>query len=138
MDKNTNKPQQNRSMFLYTALIFLVALILIIIAAFGNTNINNLRRNAEQIPTTEEATEAADDELAVLANSLSSLQAENERLSDELGTYTALIDAYVFIQSDRLDEAETAIANISPDLLSESQLILYNQITETINERKDK
>ena len=56
--ENNNKQKENKSMYLYTALIFVVALLLILLAFFGQTNISRLGNRANEMGVSTE-TESA-------------------------------------------------------------------------------
>lgn len=153
MDNKTNN-KQNKSMFLYTALIFVVALLLIILAFFGQTNLTNLRKTAEEVASSE--TEMPDlimetqspmptekslineqDELAKLSNTISTLDAENKNLKSKIEMYDNLIAAYNYITVGNKAEAQKLIDSIEENKLTDDQKILYNNIIKTINEGKE-
>lgn len=150
MDKDKTSKKQNRSMFLYTALIFAVALILIIIAFFGQKNIRGLRERTRQdtaaatAADTENTTETAAvtqapaaDDLAITANALAAAQDENTELKARIDTYEKLLAANAKAEEGSFTEAETLLAELSVDTLNEEQQILYNQIEEKINNGKE-
>lgn len=149
--QNSKEGKQNNTMFLYTALIFVVALILIILAFFGQKNLTNLRSSTENIlPTqtvqttesietpqpTESTTSAKSEDLAILTNSLSNLKAENDKLSDQISVYELLLAANGYTTVGNTDEAAELLNNIDTSVLTDDQIILYNQILNTINEGK--
>ena len=128
-------------MFLYTALIFAVALIFIILAFFGQTNISNLRRSAEQAnaPTATEQTENTDtpidqpDALAQLGNAVSALEAENSSLKSELEVYAALVRANAYISANDPEKAQAELDKTDFDTLDGEQKTLYEQTSKKIN-----
>lgn len=153
MDNKTNN-KQNRSMFLYTALIFVVALLLIILAFFGQTNLSNLRKTTNEITSSEtaipeSATETHlplpteklpinnQDELAKLSNTISTLDAENKDLKSKIDIYDNLIAACNYINVGNTAEAQRLTDSIEADKLTEDQKTLYNYIIKTINEGKE-
>ena len=138
------KNKQNNSMFIYTALIFVVALLFIILAFFGQTNLTKLRGEINKselqpteavitaVPATEEVqtpspTPGNPDEYAIMTNTISSLKAENDELKSANG----------YISVGNLDKAAEIIAGIDRNALSDDQIILFDQITNTINEGKE-
>lgn len=146
MSKKQKNPNSNSSMFLYTALIFVVALILIIIAFFGQKNLMDLRRTTDAMSEPEQTETIADqtpspeprnDELAVMANTISTLQAENTTLKSSVDIYEKLLAANGYISSGNNTEAEKIISEINSADLTGDQLILYNQILTTVNEGKE-
>lgn len=146
MSKKQKNPNSNSSMFLYTALIFVVALILIIIAFFGQKNLMDLRRTTDAMSEPEQTETIADqtpspeprnDELAVMTNTISTLQAENTTLKSSVDIYEKLLAANGYISSGNNAEAEKIISEINSADLTGDQLILYNQILTTVNEGKE-
>lgn len=151
MDKNTSK-NQNRSMFLYTALIFAVALLLIIIAFFGQTKKQKVEdivetSATEQItpestasPTEQTKNEEAatnppeQDEFAKLSNRVLSLDNENNELKDKIAVYEQLLAANKSVSENDIETANATLAEINADSLTAEQKILYDQITAKINE----
>lgn len=113
-------------MFLYTALIFLVALILILVAFFGNLK---RPKNANEVQPTP-----------IIIEDTSSYEAAKETISDleaQLKTYSDLLKANSYINSESYDEAEIIINSINADSLTEDEKILYDNITTKINEGKE-
>ena len=127
MDKKENKQNQNNSMFLYTALIFLVALVLIILAFFGKINRPN---NAVTPMPTENVQSAAEDETDKMKENINNL-------NSQLSTYESLIKANSYAASMNYEEAKALIDNIDGSSLTEEQKVLYDQIINTIDEGKE-
>ena len=123
MDKKEKKPNQNNSMFLYTALIFLVALILIILAFFGKIN----RPNSAPVP------EPTEDVQSLTADDIDKMKNEINTLNSQLTTYESLIKANSYTAAGNYEEATAAVNDIDPDSLTEEQRILYDQIINLIN-----
>ena len=146
MDKQKNKNSQNRSMFLYTALIFAVALVFIILAFFGQTNISNLRRSADLATSPAAASEEPDqttvtdspEELARLGNAVSALEAENSSLKKDIEVYSALINANARISENNPEEAAAELEKVNYDLLSSEEKMLYEQTSKRIDEKLNK
>ena len=142
-----NKNTQDNSMFLYTALIFAVALILIIMSFFGQTNLTNLRKNhAEwtQEPQTTQTTQPTqspsvelNDEFAKMVNTVSTLDEENKALKKKSETSDVLFEANAYLQNADLENAKIAIEKIDVNVLTDNQKVLYNQIISKINEGKE-
>lgn len=137
--KNTKK--ENRSMYLYTALIFAVALLLIIVAFFAQTNVSRLGKRAEEFatpaPAAAQTADPKSNELAKYANMASELDAENKTLKQQIETYDKLLAVNASLAGGNIAEAETAFAEIDETVLSDSQRILYEEIKIKINERKE-
>ena len=140
MANDNKETKQNRSMFLYTALIFAVALVLIIIAFFGQKNIRQLRTSTNHAVPTAAATTAPEekpDELALTANALSAAQEENTALKAELGAYKALALAYQKAAAGEKAEAETMLSGLDKEALTEEQKVLYEQTEIMIKKGKE-
>lgn len=142
MNNKKNQNNQVNSMFLYTALIFAVALILIILAFFGQTNLSSLRKSAEQTPVAEQTAEHIEpteevsdqDAIAKMTNTISALDAENKQLKDEVNAYDNLLEANSYISKGDKVNAETILSSVNTSALTENQKILYDQILDQINE----
>lgn len=151
MSKKKKNPNSNSSMFLYTALIFIVALILIIIAFCGQKNLINLRRTTdamggndqqqesiiEETPEAEKSKDIKNDEFAVMSNTISSLNAENSALKNDIELYEKLLAANGYAQAGNNKEAEIILSGIDASQLTSDQLILYNKLLNTIDEGKE-
>ena len=143
MEKH-DKKNSNNSMFIYTALIFIVALIFIILAFFGQKNLTQLRKETESIASSPQATAAApesttvpNEEIAIMANTISALKSDNDRLKASIDTYDKLLSANGYLPVGSMTEAGSVIADIDRNSLTEDQKILFDQITNTINEGKE-
>ena len=137
------KKKENRSIYIYTALIFAVALVLIILTAFSQPRVNKLGKRAEEFKP--EATESVStDEIAKYANMAASLDTENKELNSEISEKNKQIQIYEFlltanaqVSDGQFVEAEEMLTQIDATTLTENQTILYNEITEKINEGKE-
>lgn len=142
---NNKETKQNRSMFLYTALIFAVALVLIIVAFFGQKNIRELRTNTKQTAPTaavttadpEEETDPSTDELAITANALAAAKEENNTLKTELKKYKVLAAAYKAVTAGNTADAEAALSKLDKEALTEEQRVLYEQTEKEIIKGKE-
>ena len=137
------KKKENRSIYIYTALIFAVALVLIILTAFSQPRVNKLGKRAEEFKP--EATESVTtDEIAKYANMAASLDTENKELNSEISEKNKQIQIYEFlltanaqVSDGQFVEAEEMLTQIDATTLTENQTILFNEITEKINEGKE-
>ena len=77
----------NKSMFLYTALIFIVAVLLIIFSFLGQTNMQKNQPQVSESPDKEmsisEKASILSEENTVLLENNSNLKKENQELSEE-------------------------------------------------------
>lgn len=143
--KNTNNKKENRSMYLYTALIFAMALLLIIIAFFSQTNISKLGNRANEIAAetttapveTQTPTVYTSDEFARVSNMAAALDSENKQLKEKLDVYEKLTEANTLIVNEDIEKATEIINTINESALSDSQKTFYNEIKNKLNERKE-
>lgn len=137
MDNNSKK--ESRSMYLYTALIFVVALLLILLSFFSQTNVSRLGKRAEEFstpaPTSVATTEP--DELAKVSNMAAELDKENDMLKAQIAVYENLLSAKANIINGNIADAETIFLTIDETMLSDNQRILYEEIKTKINEGKE-
>ncbi len=121
MDENKNN-KQGRSMFLYTALIFFVALILIILAFSGHQNLQRVRRDKGAASPDIIQSEAVHD-------------SSDKNGSAEINSI--LIHANALLSNGKTDEAAGVISKLDNQVLSEEQSILYNQINNQLTQGKE-
>lgn len=145
---NNNSKKENRSMYLYTALIFVVALLLILVAFFSQTNISKLGKRADEFATKQSPAPATSqttntEELAKIANMVPALEkenetlkTENETLNEKLTLYDNLLIVNKHIISGNMVEAKTAFDTIDETKLSDDQRILYDDFKVKIEEYK--
>lgn len=142
--QNNNKQKENRSMYLYTALIFVVALLLILLAFFGQTNISRLGNRANEIaqatevaPATPTNAPPTTEEFARISNMASALDKENKDLKDKLTVYDNLMNANELASNGNFFEAQEVIDTIDETSLSDGQKVLYNQIKDKLAEGEE-
>ena len=130
------------SLFLYTALIFLVALIMIILSFFGQGERESMQQQAKSL--TEKATTISEqnylltEKVSALENDLAVKDSQINQLTKESENIKILIKTNQLLNDKSFEEAEIAINNVDSSLLTDESLILYNQLTEKINsERKE-
>ena len=136
MTQNNN----NKSLFLYTALIFIVAILLILIAFFGDANLEKSMNSALQTaePTVTQKAEASISErAAIISQENQKLMEENLKLKTEgesakkqLEVYTTLTKAIAEKDSGNVDTAKEIIAGLDAESLDELQKSLYNKVIE--------
>lgn len=144
MENNGKNSKENKSMYLYTALIFVVALLLILLAFFGQTNISRLGNRANELAqeteiasTAPTAAPPSTEEFARISNMASALDKENKDLKGQLSIYDNLINANALAKDGKLFEAQEVIDTIDESTLTESQTVLYEQIKDKIAEGEE-
>ena len=149
-DKNNGG---NKSLFLYTSLIFAAAILIIVVAFFGQKNVIN-----SQIDLPSQTVEPVGDGITQKASLISELNAtltkQNEELNalnTELTTDKQALDqklseleinytngnifctVYQYIYDKNFDDAKEAFSLINPDSLTDTQKIIYNNIKKILN-----
>ena len=148
------KKNDNKSLFLYTALIFLVALMLIIIAFFGQSHI---KRSQPEIDEAAVETANPDSGLTERASVLSEenrlLLEENNEIKNQLSLQTEeinrlnlevqnlnkhkeandiLMSANGYLSVENYNEALAALGRLDAESLTSDQKILYDSIKEKL------
>lgn len=140
MDSNKNnetKESHGHSIYLYTALIFIVAILMIVLAFFGQSNLD---KNQLAQPTGNSITEksaALSDENLVLRDKNADLTERLETAETNLKKETELketkekvISAVLKGEHDDYIAASQILDTINKDLLSSEDLEIYNILKE--------
>lgn len=139
------KKTENRSLFIYTALIFFAAIIIIIVAFFGQAN---LERTKPEIPdvTPEPQQSGIAQKAAEISAENAWLRTETERLTKENESLSSRVEEleinnsngnkfcniYQFIREKNIDDAIITFNSINPDSLTEEQKVVYNNILKIL------
>lgn len=132
------KTTENKSLFLYTGLIFLVALIIIILTFFGQDRI--LKQTNEQIKTatssiTERASILSDENMQLtervlsLEKELSEETQSNESYKKKETEYENIFECSSLILSGDIENAKIIFDRIDVSLLSEKAMLMYERIS---------
>lgn len=132
---STNK-NNNKSLFLYTALIFIVAVLLIILSFFGQTN---LEKNQPKVEESSQQTQAPvsgiTEKAAVLSEENKTLLEENIKLKDEnqkliqkQTTNDILLSANGYFAMGNNAKALEMLLAVNYDELSVDQKIIYDNL----------
>ncbi len=132
---STNK-NNNKSLFLYTALIFIVAVLLIILSFFGQTN---LEKNQPKVEESSQQTQAPvsgiTEKAAVLSEENKTLLEENIKLKDEnqkliqkQATNDILLSANGYFTMGNNAKALEMLLAVNYDELSVDQKIIYDNL----------
>lgn len=133
----------NRSLFLYTGLIFIVAIIMIIVAFFGQSNMQkNQPIQSDAVSTssiTEKAAQLSEDNRILLEqnqtlenenkvleekNTELSLKAEND--TAEIENNNRLLEVYNYLYKGSKTKARTLLSEINAEALTENQKVFYD------------
>ena len=146
-NNNTNENHGGNSLFLYTALIFLAAIIIIIFAYFTQTNVERSQpsASAEAVAASAEATpdaggpqgiaktaaELSQDNLELLEENRM-LHNRVDELEAQLEIYEPLTEAYYALSKDDIERIKLLLEDIEYDSLSAEAKTLYDYISSNI------
>ena len=121
-----NSNGQNKSLYIYTSLIFVVAILLIILSFFAMSNRNSKMNETEQAQSITEKAAALSEENKNLAEENKSLAEKNKVMSSAL---LSIANEY-YEAGDTVRSAEIA-ANIDASSLTDEETAVYTTITTT-------
>ena len=136
----------NKSMFLYTALIFIVAVLLIIFSFLGQTNMQKNQPQVSESPDKEKASILSEENTVLLENN-SNLKKENQELSEEniqlksdneslvqkQSQNDLLLSANGYFTLGNNSMALETLDKVNYNDLSSDQKIIYDNIKNNIN-----
>lgn len=129
----------NKSLFLYTALIFFVAIVLIILSFFGQTNLQKkqpkVEENTEQTQAVSGITEKAailSEENKNLLEENNKLKAENKELIEKQAANDLLLSANGYFTLGNNAKALEMLNAVNYDELSVDQKLIYDNIKTNI------
>lgn len=149
----SNNKNDSKSMFLYTALIFFVAVILIILSFFGQTNLQKNQPKVTETPLESQTLSGISEKAAVLSEenrklleenttlkdtnkslieTNASLTAENSSLSNMQKSNEILLSANGYFTLGNNQKALEMLNLLDYDALSGDQKILYDTIKNNL------
>lgn len=143
-DKKNNN---NKSMFLYTALIFLVALLMIVISFFGQSHLEGARATEQKAKTITEKASALSDENLYLTEQVSGLtetieikdgllMEQQQTIDIKIAENTNLnnvITAYRKLREKKRTQARQILETVNTEYLTEDAKYLYNYVSAQVN-----
>ncbi|MDD6735118.1 MAG: hypothetical protein PUE13_02265 [Clostridiales bacterium] len=136
------KNNDNKSLFLYTSLIFLVAIIMIIVSFFAQTHLEQSKvseQDAEKVSLSDKAAQVSEENMQLvelnktlreanekLISENSSLTEERDSLSSEVAGYEALMAVYDKLYEGNKKSANELLQNIYTEDLSPTQKEFYD------------
>lgn len=134
--------KNNKSLFLYTSLIFLVALLMIVVSFFGQSHLESIRETEQKAKNLTEKTSMLSDQNLYLTEQVSTLSKEIEEKDALLISSQAAVDeakireenlnntlaAYVKMKEKKKSKAKEYISLVNPDLLSHDGKWLYDEV----------
>ena len=134
MENNHEKTNTSHSLYAYTALIFIVAIVMIILAFFGQSNLDKTQEthtHSEGMTITEKSAALSEENL-VLRDKISDLTEQAEAKDSQLAMAQAindvngkLIAAQVKIEMGDIDGARLIISEIDGASLMGDSLTIY-------------
>ena len=135
----TQNKNNNKSLFLYTALIFFVAIILIILAFFGQTNLQRSQPSIESPSATQAAAPGITEKASILSEENSKLMQEVSELKEQIASkdetiagLNTQIESFSIIQENNMllfHAYESKLADNTDDLKEILSTINYEQLT---------
>lgn len=128
---------------MYTALIFIVAILMIIISFFSQINLNKTHEeyvgmDADGISITEKAAQLSTENLMLtektiaLTNLNAQLEDQAELLNAQIFNVNLMLKVFNNIQSENFEAANTDFLMIDTAILNEEQAAFYNYLKEQL------
>lgn len=132
--------KENKSLFLYTALIFLVSIIMILIAFVGQNNIQSMQpEDSSGMTITEKVNQLSEDNRLLLEERIA-LTRKNEALTSRFEIISKqneimdkLLQIETLLDEEKADEAKLIYDSIDATILEENQKIHYDRISLNFN-----
>ena len=125
----------NKSLFLYTGLIFFVAVVLIILSFFGQTNLKKNQPKVDE-PSPDagitERTAVLSEENKNLIEENKQLKSQNEGLIEKQAQNDILLSAYVYMSLGNSSKAWEMLAAVNYESLTGDQKILYDAVKSNL------
>lgn len=144
-----NKNNDNKSLILYTSLIFGVAIVMIIVSFFTQKHLDDLRVSevdAQNVTLSNKAAQVSEENMQLvelnktlreknteLLEENEKLTKENEALGSENKNYEALVLVYDRLLNGRKTTARTLLKEIYTQDLTPEQKELYDQLVKRTN-----
>lgn len=141
MDKNS-KINVSVSLYVYTALIFIVALLMIVLAFFGQSNLERGQEIHAEGKSIAEKSAALSSENLVLQTRVSELEAlittKDAQIASEQeknNISSRLLSAQVLVNIKNYGEANKVLLSIDKETLSGDLLEIYNTLEKIISQK---
>ena len=134
--------KSNKSLFLYTSLIFLVALLMIVVSFFGQSHLEGIRETEQKAKNLTEKASVLSDQNLYLTEQVTALTKQLEEKDALLLTTQTAVDesklreesinntltAYIKMKNKNKSGAKEYIALVNPELLSADAKWFYNEV----------
>lgn len=144
----TEKNKDNsKSLYLYTALIFIVALVMIVISFFGQSNLEKTNKAIQNQKSIIQKSAALSEENMRLVEknialektitekdtAISNLNATIELKDKKITAYDSLMSAYAYHSLKNYTKAKELLDTIEYETLEGDAKVLYTQILKAVN-----
>lgn len=142
------KNNDNRSLYLYTSLIFLVAIIMIIVSFFAQTHLDSSlarEQDAEKVSLSNKAAQVSEENMqlvelnknlrelnADLKEQNQTLSGEKEKLEKDIENKNLLLEIYNDIYEGNKSAAQEKLQSVSADNFSGEVLDFYNILLKKV------
>lgn len=138
-EQNKEMQRGNTHIYAYTALIFIVAILMILLAFFGQANVENEKHiNTEGKSITERSSALSNENLS-LRDRVDDLTEDVEEKEGELNVereinaeHAKIFSVQILVDLQNFAEAKNVIDTIDQTKLSGDALLVYNKLNETI------
>lgn len=132
----SNNKNDNKSLFLYAGLIFVVAILLIILSFFGQTNLKKNQPVVDEpvVPETGITERAAvlSEENKNLIEENKQLKQQNEQLIEKQTENDLLLSAYGYMSLDNFAKAGEMLGAVNYENLTADQKIIYDTVKKSL------
>lgn len=146
-DNNTN---QSKSLYLYTALIFIVALVVIILSFFGQKNLDKINKItqdnksisaktaelSEQNMKLVEENRALQEALSGKEGKIAELEMQAVQNNEIITAYNNLMTAHKFYLLNDYKQTAEYLELVDYNKLQSDSILLYTKMNDDINEGK--
>ena len=142
--------KNNSALFLYTALIFLVALLMIVLSFFGQSHMENTNEKLQEAKTiTERASVLSEENLAfreqilemqekeeAYIDEIKVKEAEADSLRAEIVTFKNVLAAAELCNVENYEAAASVISSVNGQALTGDLKLVYDRVIAAIEENK--
>ena len=150
MSSPKKEEKTNKSLFVYTALIFFGALCMILISLMSQGNLNKSEISHQTTGSiSEKAANLSEENMLLREDNISlqerletaegdvtQLQTENSALKDSIHNYDILLSASAYCGVQNYETATELLLKINLEALSDDAKLLYDNILNQINHAK--
>lgn len=142
------KNNDNKSLYLYTSLIFIVAIIMIIVSFFSQTHLDSSlerEQDAEKVSLSNKAAQVSEENMQLvelnknlrelnsnLTEQVQTLSDENDSLTKSHANTVTLLESYILIYEGNKTAAAEKLSALSPESFSGDELDFYNILLKKV------